>query len=114
VAKLPDPVLTNIFTLQRQIIESIDTTTALAFRLLTQWGEISEALTELEELRNIQERLRSQYARQNTLLLKVSESQPLASVDMLNLFYRTIEVAEATLAASIANLQEIQRNWNLS
>ena len=112
MAKLPDPVLTNIFTLQRRIIESIDATTALAFGLLEQWGETAETVTELEELQNIQERLRSQYSRLNTLLLKVSESQPIASADMLNLLYRTIEVAEASLDASIASLQEIQRNWN--
>ena len=112
MAKLPDPVLTNIFTLQRRIIESIEATTTLAFRLFTQWGETTETLTELEELQNIQERLRSQYSRLNTLLLKVSESQPTASEDMLNLLYRTIEVAEVSLDASIASLQEIQRNWN--
>jgi hypothetical protein len=112
VAKLPDPVLTNIFTLQRRIIELIDATTALAFRLFTQWGETTETLIELEELQNIQERLRSQYSRLNALLLKISESQPTASEDMLNLLYRTIEVAEASLDASIASLQEIQRNWS--
>ncbi len=112
MAKLPDSVLTNIFTLQRRIIESIDATTSLAFRLFTQWGETAETLIELEELQNIQERLRSQYSRLKTLLLKVSESQPLASADMLDLLYRTIEVAEASLDASIASLQEIQRNWN--
>ncbi len=82
------------------------------FRLLTKWGETAETLTELGELQNIQERLRSQYSRLNTLLLKVAESQPLASADMLNLLYRTIEVTEASLDASIASLQEIQRNWN--
>ncbi len=112
MAKLPDPVLTNIFTLQRRIIESIDATTTLAFRLFAQWGETTAALAELEELQNIQERLRSQYSRLNTLLLKVAESQPIASANMLNLLGRTIEVAEATLDASIASLQEIQRNWN--
>lgn len=112
MAKLPDPVLTNIFTLKRRIIESIDAATALAFRLFTQWGETTETSRELAELQNIQERLRSQYARLNTLLLKVSESQPLASADMLNLLNRTIEMAEASLDASIASVQEIQRNWN--
>jgi hypothetical protein len=62
VAKLPNPVVANIFTLQRQIIESIDATTTLAFRLFTQWGETTETLIELEELQNIHERLRSQYS----------------------------------------------------
>ena len=112
MAKLSDPVLTNSFILQRRIIESLDTTTALAFKLFSRWGETAEALTELEELQNIQERLRSQYARLNTLLLKISESQPSASADMLNLLYQTIELAEASLDASTASVQEIQRNWN--
>jgi hypothetical protein len=112
VAKLPDPVISNIFILQRRIIESIDTTTAMEFRLFERMGETAETLPELEELQNIKERLRSQYARLNSLLLKVSESQPIAAADMLDLLYRTIDLAEATLDASIGSLQEIQRNWN--
>jgi hypothetical protein len=112
VAKLPDPVLTNIFVQQRRIIESIDRSTYLEFRLFTQAGETAATLTELEELQNIKERLGSQYSRLNTLLLKVSESQPIAPNDMLDLLYRTIEVTEASIDASIASLQEIQRDWN--
>jgi hypothetical protein len=112
VAKLPDPVLTNIFTLQRQIIESIDTTTALEFRLLAQMGETAETLPELEELQSIRERLLSPYSRLHTLVLKAAQSQPVAPNDVLNLLYRSIESTEAALAASIASLQEIQRNWN--
>jgi hypothetical protein len=112
MAKLPDPVLTNIFTLQRRIIESIDTTTALEFRLLEQMGETAETLPELEELQNIRERLLSPYSRLHTLLLKAAESQPVAPDDVLNLLYRSIETGEATVDASNASLQEIQRNWN--
>lgn len=112
MAKLPDPVLTNIFTLQRQIIESSDTTTALEFRLLEQMGETAETLLELEELQSIRERLLSPYSRLHTLVLKAAQSQPVAPNDVLNLLYRSIESTEAALAASIASLQEIQRNWN--
>jgi hypothetical protein len=112
VATLPDSVLTNIFTLQRQIIESIDATTALEFRLLEQIGETSETLAELAELQSIRERLLSPYSRLHTLVLKAAESQPVAPDDVLNLLYRSIESTEAALAASIASLQEIQRNWN--
>lgn len=112
MAKLPDPVLTNIFTLQRRIIESIDTTTALEFRLLEQMGETAETLPELEELQSIRERLLSPYSRLHTLVLKAAQSQPVAPDDVLNLLYKSIESTEAALAASIASLQEIQRNWN--
>lgn len=112
MAKLPDSVLTNIFTLQRQIIECIDATTATEFRILEQQGETSETIPELEELHSIRERLLSPYSRLHTLLLKAAESQPGTSNDMLNLLYRSIETGEATVDASIASLQEIQRNWN--
>ena len=112
MAKLSDPVLTNIFTLKRQIIESIDATTALEFRILEQIGETAETLPELQELESIRERLLSPYSRLHTLVLKAAESQPTAPNDVLNLLYRSIESTEAALAASIASLQEIQRNWN--
>jgi hypothetical protein len=78
VTKLSDPILTQIFTLQRRIIESIDATTALEFRIFEQWGETAETLTELEELQNIEERLRTQHTRLNTLLLTTVRSQPFA------------------------------------
>ena len=112
MAKLPDSVLTNIFTLQRQIIEYIDATTAIEFKLLEQEGETAETLPELKELQSIRERLSLPYSRLYILLLKAAESQPVAANDVLNLLYRSIETGEATLDASIASLQEIKRNWN--
>jgi hypothetical protein len=112
MAKLSDPVLTNIFTLQRQIVECIDATTAMEFRILEQEGETNETLSELEELQSIRERILSPYSRLHTLVLKAAESQPVASIGVLNLLYRSIETGEATLDASIASLQEIQRNWS--
>jgi hypothetical protein len=112
MARLPDPIITNIFTIQRRIIECIDSTTATEFRLFERMGETAETLPELEELQNIRERLRSSYSRLHILLLRVAESQPIAPEDMLNLLYRSAETGQATLDASTASLQEIQRNWN--
>lgn len=112
VAKLPDPILSNIFALQRRIIECIDATTALEFSIFDRWGETDRSLPELEELQSIRERLRSPYTRLHNLLLKAAEAQPVASNDVLNLLYTSIESTEAALDASIASLQEIQRNWN--
>ncbi len=112
MAKLSNSILINIFTLQRSLVELIDSTTALEFRIFEHWGETAETLTELEELQNIEERLRTQHTRLNTLLLTTVRSQPIASADMLDLLYRAIDIAEATLDASIASLQEIERNWD--
>jgi hypothetical protein len=112
VAKLPDPVITNIFTLQRRLIECIDATTATEFRLFDRLGETAETSPELEELQSIQERLMSPYSRLHALLLRIAKSQPTAPDDMLNLLYSSIDSTEAALDACIASLKEIQRNWN--
>jgi hypothetical protein len=112
MAKLPDPVISNIFIIQRRIIECIDATTVTEFRLFERMGETAETLPEFEELQNIKEKLRSKYSRLYNLLLRIAESQPIASRDMLDLLYRSIESTEASLDASVASLQEIQRNWN--
>jgi hypothetical protein len=112
VAKLPDTIVTNIFTLKRGLIECIDDTTAIEFRLFEQFGETAETLPELEELQNIEERLLSSYSRLYNLLLRVYQSQPTASTDMLNLLYGVMESGQNSLDASVASLQDIQRNWN--
>jgi hypothetical protein len=112
VAKLPDTIVTNIFTLKRSLIECIDSTTAMEFRLFQQIGETAETLPELEELQNIKERLISSYSRLYNLLLRVSQSQPIASNDMLDLLYSAMENGQNSLDASSAGLQDIQRNWN--
>jgi hypothetical protein len=112
VAKLPDTIVTNIFTLKRGLIECIDDTTEIEFRLFEQVGETAETLPELEELQNIKERLLSSYSRLYNLLLRVYQSQPTASTDMLNLLYGAMESGQNSLDASVASLQDIQRNWN--
>lgn len=112
MAKLSDTTITNIFTLQRKLIECIDATTAIEFRLFQEIGETAETRPELDELQNIKERLLSSHARLFNLLLRVAQSQPIASKGVLDLLYESIELAQAYLDTSIASLQDIQRNWN--
>jgi hypothetical protein len=104
MAKLPDPVISNIFIIQRRIIECIDATAATEFRLFERMGETAETLPEFEELQSIKEKLRSKYSRLYNLLLRIAESQPIASRDMLDLLYRSIESTEASIDTSIASL----------
>jgi hypothetical protein len=112
VAKLPDSVLIDIFTLQRSLVECLDSATAMEYRLFREIGETPETLPELEELQNIRDRLVSSYSRLNNLLLRICQAQPNAPVDMLDLLYRSLEQTQASLDVSIASLQDIQRNWN--
>lgn len=64
------------------------------------------------ELQNIRDRLVSASSRLQNILLRVAQSQPISAQDMLNLLYRSIEQTQVLIDASIASLQDIQRNWN--
>ena len=112
MAKLPDPVINNLFTIQRNLIACLDASTAMEFRLFQEIGETPETTPELDELQNIKERLLSSHSRLYNLLLRVAQSQPIASNGVLDLLYESIELAQACLDTSIASLQDIQRNWN--
>ena len=109
MAKLPDSTIVNIFTLQRRLAECLESTTAMEFSLFQQFGETAETAPELEELVNIRERLLSLYNRLHNIYLRVVQSQPIASEDLLNLLDKSIEQSETSIDTSIASLQDIQR-----
>jgi hypothetical protein len=112
VAKLPVATISTILELQHRLIDSIDSVTETEFKLFMKHGETAQTLSELEELQSIKEKIEPVYSQLNVLLLKVAESQPIASDDVLNLLYSsTIEMAEVVLGASAASLREIQNNW---
>ncbi len=113
MAKLPDATLTNIFTLKRRLVELLDAATATEYVILQEFGETEATLPELESLDNIKERLRNPYNRLHRLLQQAAESQPVASADVLELLYRTIEQTEAAADASEASTQEIKRTWDI-
>ena len=91
----------------------IDEAKAAEFAIFEQYGETEATATALEQLQNAAERLRDPYSRFYTLLLPISESQPLASSAMLNLLAQTIEQTQAALDASPASVQEAKMDWNI-
>lgn len=113
MVKLPDDILSTIFTLQRRLVELLNETTATEYILMQRFGETEATLPELESLDNVKERLRNPYNRLHRLLQQVTESQPAATADTLNLLYRTIEQTEAAVDASAATIREIKMDWNL-
>lgn len=54
------------------------------------------------------------YSRLSVLLPRLSEYQPTAPADMLNLLYQTIEQAQAADDATDASVREAKRNFDLS
>ena len=113
MAKLPDEILTRIFLLQRQLIERLEETAAVEATILELFGETEATIPELDELVNIKERLIDSYSRLSALLLRTAQAQPNAPSAMLELLYESIERGQAIADASLANVLEIKRNWNL-
>ncbi len=113
MAKLPDDILTTIFSLQRQLAERIEDASAAEWILFEQYGETEETQGELEELYNARERLTVTYSRLHTLLLRILESQPTASTAMLDLLSQTLEQGQFVANAAKASIEEIKRNWGL-
>ena len=62
---------------------------------------------------NIRERATSAYSRLSSLLLRISEFQPIAPPATLELLAQTIDQAEATADAGDATIQEAKSDWNL-
>jgi hypothetical protein len=113
MAKLPDSLLSTIFELLLKLAAGIEEAAAAEWTLYEQYGENSETIEELEELRSSRERLIAPYSRLNTLLLRILESQPKADPAMLELLIQTVSQAEASSNASWASVQEVKRVWRL-
>jgi len=104
MAKLPDEILTTIFTLQRQLASGIEEASAAEWALWSNMVKQKQQF-ELEELQNARE-LTAPYSRLHTLLLRILESQPLVSPAILNLLVKTIEQARAATEAARASVRD--------
>ena len=113
MALLPEETLDTVFILKRRLLLLINESTKTQFLILEQFGETTESNVSLEELQNTREKLTTSYSRLNTLLLRITEYQPAAPTDMLDLLARTQEEGEAGADASSASIEEVKRYWSL-
>ncbi|MDJ0717875.1 MAG: hypothetical protein QNJ54_27255 [Prochloraceae cyanobacterium] len=113
MAKLTEEILTSCFILQRQILNQIDEAAYIELRLFEQFGETQETIPFLEELESAREKLTVRYSRLNTLLVKIAQSQPTATIAMLNLLEQTLEEVQVSADASYASIAEVKKYWNL-
>ncbi|MBV9388168.1 MAG: hypothetical protein JOZ78_17240 [Chroococcidiopsidaceae cyanobacterium CP_BM_ER_R8_30] len=114
MAKLPNETLTEIFTLQRLLIEGIHDASVTEAIIFEQYGETELTLPVLEQLQNSRERLLGPYSRLCALLPRIAQYQPTPPRDVLDLLYRAIEQAQATYAASEVSVREARGDFNIS
>lgn len=70
-------------------------------------------MPELEELQNAKERLIALYSQLHTLVLRIVGAQPIVSAAMLVLLDKAMKQARVAADVSQANVQHVNRNWNL-
>jgi hypothetical protein len=114
MANLSEKITTNVLELQRQLLSVINEATATSYIILQTYGETETTLIALDDLDNARERANTYYSRLHTLLSRIAEAQPIASSAMLEeLLNRSIDEAQATIAATEATIREEKRRFNI-
>ncbi|WP_017304141.1 hypothetical protein [Spirulina subsalsa] len=113
MAQFPHELAETIWTLKRQLLEIIDAATLTELTLFERFGETNETISLLDELKNVSERAAPWFSRLSNFQLRIAESQPSISADMLNLIHQSIERIQIELPAMERSIQEVKREWNL-
>jgi hypothetical protein len=113
MAHLPEQTITTVLNIQRRLLAIINQATATGFVIMEQYGETEATIIVQEELDNARYRSETYYSRFYTLLLRLAESQPIATNAMLNLLEQSIIDAIANADGAEATIQEAKKDWNI-
>jgi hypothetical protein len=112
MAKLPETTTTTINTLKQQSLDIVDQATAAEFTVFELFGETDATLSYLDEMKNVAEEAAASFS-QLSIQLNITQAQPTASSDMLDLLAQVIERTQARIPALERSVQEIKMEWNL-
>ncbi len=102
-----------IWNLKRQLLDIVDTATAAELTLFESFGETSETIPFLDELKSVAERATPWFSRLSNFQLRIAETQPVIPADILTLVNQSIERIEIELPAMERSIQEVKAEWNL-
>lgn len=114
MARLPIEVAETIWTLKRQLLEIIDAATAAEETIFRNLGETELTIVVLDELKRVSERATPWFTRLSNSQVRIAESQPEITFDMLDLLNQTIGQIQIELPALERSIQEVKQDWNLS
>ena len=112
MAKFPRELAEIIWNLKRQLLDIVDATAA-ELTLFQLFGETSDTMPFLDELKRVAERATPWFSRLSNFQLRIAESQPTIPADMLNLVYQSIERIQIEIPAMERSIQEVKTEWNL-
>jgi hypothetical protein len=113
MSKLPASTLDESLSLQLQLLNGVDETTATEWVLFDREGETEITVEALDQLQNAAERLKDRCSRLSVLLLRIAEAQPASPAATLDLLQQTIASGQNSVYAVQATVQEVKRDWNL-
>ncbi len=113
MAKLPGELTETIWLLKRELLGLIEDSTATEFTLFSLVGETQDTLPFLDELKNVSERAKTWFSRLSNSQIRIADSQPNISPDMLKLVIQSVEQIQAEIPAMKRSIEEVQQEWSL-
>ena len=113
MAKLPKATTATVLNLKQQLLDTVDDAIAAESALFERFGETNTTILVLEQLKSVAEEYASWFSQLSNLQLRIAESQPTASADMLELIAQVIERTQLRLPAWKRSIQEVEIDWNL-
>jgi hypothetical protein len=104
----------TIWDLQRQLLEIIDAAKTLEQSLFESVGETERSIIYLDELQSIAEQATDRFSRFSTFQIRIANTQPPVSPDIIDLVDRVIENTQQKIPALERSIQEIRQEWKLS
>jgi hypothetical protein len=113
VAEISKETIEEILKLMGRLSVLIDRASSTELSIFNTYGETNETIYVLEQLQNTKDKGVASYSRLSTLLLKVSEVQPTASIAIIEMLIKAIEQAQATVDAGEATVKEARNDWSI-
>ncbi|PSB57145.1 hypothetical protein [Chamaesiphon polymorphus] len=114
MGKLNPQTTQTIWDLQRQLLEIIDSAKTLELSLFESFGETERTINYLDELQSIAEQATDRFTRFSTFQIRIANTQPPVSSDIIELVARVIENTQQKIPALERSIQEIRQEWRLS
>jgi hypothetical protein len=114
MGKLSPQKTQTIWDLQRQLLEIIDAAKTLEQSLFESVGETERSIIYLDELQSIAEQATDRFSRFSTFQIRIANTQPPVSPDIIELVDRVIENTQQKIPALERSIQEIRQEWKLS
>ncbi|MEI6430295.1 MAG: hypothetical protein WCO45_18220 [Pseudanabaena sp. ELA607] len=112
MAKLDEESEIRVWSIMQQALKVVDASTDVEFTLFANFGETSETLPYLEEMKNVSLQAISTFSQLSILQLRIAEAQPIASTGILNMLAEAIAINQSRVPAWERSIEEVKLEWN--